>query len=80
MCRPIEALSPQPTSLRGAELDKRVEEENGRVESAEEKEVDMERVEVDMEGVEVEEQKEGEEPSKMVRWGSSPDSTHLEHC
>ena len=59
--------------MRGAELDKRVEEENGQVESAEEKEVDME-------GGEVEEQKEGEEPSKMVRWGSSPDSTHPEHC
>ena len=77
---------PQPTSLMSAEWNKKVERENGEADSAEQKEVAMEGVEVEEKvgmGVKAEKmQKEmvGEEASKMVRWGSSPDSTHLEHC
>ena len=41
----------------------------------------MEGVEVEKVGmgVKVEKMEKEEEASKMVRWGSSPDSTHLEH-
>ena len=90
MCR---TNGTEPTSLRGAEWNKRVEEENVGVERAEGKEVAMEGVEVVDERVVEEkmgeekvveekllEEEVVEEPSKMVRWGSSADSTHLEHC
>ena len=74
--------------MRDAESSKKVEDHNGGVESVEEKEVAMvekvvEEMEVTKEVVveKVEEMENVvEEGSKMVRWGSSPDSTHLEHC
>ena len=71
MCR---TNGTQPTSLRGAEWNKRVEEGNGSTVEGEKKK------EVAMEGMEVVEEKVVEEASKMVRWGSSPDSANLEHC
>ena len=82
------SLSPRRTSLRDAEWSKKVEDHNGGVESVEEKEVAMvekvvEEMEVTKEVVveKVEEMENVvEEGSKMVRWGSSPNSTHLEHC
>ena len=84
------SLSPRRTSLRDAEWSKKVEDHNGGVESVEEKEVAMvekvveetevtKEVEVEVEKVEKMENV-VEEGNKMVRWGSSPDSTHLEHC